>query len=117
MIEEVRIMQSKNPATGEVLAHFDELGAGELEQKLERARIAFAKHRRTSFADRAAAMGRAGAIMDRDKLRFAALMTNEMGKTLKSAIAEAEKCAWVCRHYAENAASLLADEPVATGTA
>jgi succinate-semialdehyde dehydrogenase/glutarate-semialdehyde dehydrogenase len=41
-------------------------------------------------------------------------MTLEMGKTLKSAVAEAEKCAWACRYYAENGALHLADEAVAT---
>jgi succinate-semialdehyde dehydrogenase/glutarate-semialdehyde dehydrogenase len=35
-------------------------------------------------------------------------MTQEMGKTRKAAIAEAEKCAWVCRHYAEHAERQLA---------
>jgi succinate-semialdehyde dehydrogenase/glutarate-semialdehyde dehydrogenase len=41
-------------------------------------------------------------------------MTTEMGKTHGSAIAEAEKCAWACRYYAENGGRLLADEPVST---
>jgi succinate-semialdehyde dehydrogenase / glutarate-semialdehyde dehydrogenase len=110
-------MLSKNPATGEVLARFDELGPQEVEAKLERARAAFARHRRKSFAERAAAMAQAAALLERDKQRFGTLMTQEMGKTLKSAIAEAEKCAWVCRHYAEHAERLLADEAVATDAA
>src|SRR5438105_1240613 len=41
-------------------------------------------------------------------------MTTEMGKTLKSAIAEAAKCALVCKYYAENAERFLADEIVET---
>ena len=110
-------MESKNPATGEVLARFDELGRQQLEDKLERARVAFAHHRRTSFAERAAAMTRAAAILERDKQRLGTLMTQEMGKTLKSAIAEAEKCALACRYYAEHAERQLADEPVATDAA
>ena len=52
--------------------------------------------------------------MERDKQQLATLMTQEMGKTLKSAVAEAEKCAWVCRYYAEHAERFLAPEPVAT---
>jgi succinate-semialdehyde dehydrogenase/glutarate-semialdehyde dehydrogenase len=41
-------------------------------------------------------------------------MTTEMGKTLKSAVAEAQKCALGCRYYAENGEKYLADEVVRT---
>ena len=37
-----------------------------------------------------------------------------MGKTFRSAVDEAVKCAWACRYYAENAERFLADEDVAT---
>src|SRR5215468_2876549 len=115
--EEEALMQSKNPATGEVLAQFDELGPAQIEDKLARAHTAFARQRRTRFADRAAALRRAGDIMEHDKQRLATMMTQEMGKTLRSAVAEAEKCAWVCRHYAEHAERQLADEVIATDAA
>ncbi|HEY6177459.1 MAG TPA: NAD-dependent succinate-semialdehyde dehydrogenase [Kofleriaceae bacterium] len=108
------MMQSKNPATGEVLAQFDELGPPQIEDKLARAHAAFARQRRTRLPDRAAALRRAGDLMERDKQRLATTMTQEMGKTRKSAIAEAEKCAWVCRYYADNAERHLADEVIAT---
>src|SRR5215468_2009175 len=111
------MIQSKNPATGDVLAQFDEIGPQQIEDKLARAHTAFQRHRRTSFAERAAAMRRAGEIMERDKQRFATLMTQEMGKTLKAAVAEAEKCAWACRYYAEHAERQLADEIIATDAA
>ncbi len=108
-------IESRNPATGEVLKRFDELSERQVEEKLELATRAFRAHRRSSFAERAKAMVRAAEILEREKQRFGALMTREMGKTLKSAVAEAEKCAWACRYYAENAEKLLADEVVATG--
>src|SRR6185503_10122097 len=107
------IMESKNPATGAVLARFEELDAPQIEARLERARAAFAGQRVSRFAERAAAMRRAADLLERDKLRFGMLMTQEMGKTLKSAVAEIEKCAWVCRYYAEHAERHLADERVA----
>jgi succinate-semialdehyde dehydrogenase/glutarate-semialdehyde dehydrogenase len=110
-------MQSKNPATGDVLARFDELDPTQIEDKLARAHAAFARHRRTSFAERAAAMRRAAELMEADKQRFATLMTQEMGKTLKSAAAEVEKCALVCRYYADHAERFLTDEPVTTDAA
>ncbi|HYQ80186.1 MAG TPA: aldehyde dehydrogenase family protein, partial [Anaeromyxobacteraceae bacterium] len=105
-------MKSVNPATGEILATFEELTARQVEEKLDRAEKAFAAQRRTPFAERARAMRKAGEILERDKVRFGTMMTKEMGKTLKSAIAEAEKCAWVCRYYADEAERQLADEPV-----
>jgi succinate-semialdehyde dehydrogenase/glutarate-semialdehyde dehydrogenase len=110
-------MQSKNPATGDVLAQFDELTPLQIEDRIGRAYSAFLRHRRTSFAERATAMRRAADLLEHDKQRFATVMTQEMGKTLKSAVAEAEKCAWVCRHYADHAERQLADEPIATDAA
>ena len=57
-------MSSVNPATGEVLARFDELTDSELEARLARAADAFAAWRRRPFAERAALMARAGDVLD-----------------------------------------------------
>jgi len=103
-----------NPATGQVLKTFEPLTEAQLEQKLQRAAEAFAKYRKTSFAERAVWMVKAAEILESEKEAFARIMTTEMGKTYKSAIEEAVKCAWACRYYAENAARFLADEAVET---
>jgi len=110
-------MQSVNPATGEVLHRYDEHGPGEVEARLARAGTTFPTYRRTPFAERARWMARAGELLDAEKDRLGRLMTSEMGKTLQSAMAEAEKCAWVCRYYAEHAERFLTDEPVETSAA
>lgn len=104
-----------NPATGEVVKTFPELSDSEIEKKLEKAVQAFAAHRKTSFAERAKGMRKAAEILEHEKETFGRMMTLEMGKTLRSAIAEAGKCATACRYYAEHAESFLADEVVETG--
>src|ERR1700726_62139 len=104
-----------NPTTGEVVKSFEPLTSAQIEQKLQLAAAAFGNHRRTSFADRAAKMMRAAEILEKEKDECAHLMTLEMGKPLKAAVAEALKCATGCRYYAENAEKFLADEIVETG--
>jgi succinate-semialdehyde dehydrogenase/glutarate-semialdehyde dehydrogenase len=104
-----------NPASGEVLKIFEPLTATELEQKLQLAVSAFREHRRSSFADRAAKIMRVAETLEKEKDECARLMTLEMGKPLKAAVAEALKCATGCRYYAENAERFLADEIVETG--
>ena len=97
-----------NPANGKVIRVFEPLTPGELEAKLAAAAQAYSEARRTSFADRAAKMRAAANILETEKRRFGELMTLEMGKPIKGAIAEVEKCATACRYYAENAESFLA---------
>lgn len=106
-----------NPATGETLRTFEALTDSEIERKIQLAADTFHKHRSTSFSERAEKMMRAAEILESDKTEFGRIMTTEMGKPIKAAIAEAEKCAWVCRYYAENAESFLADEIIETNAA
>ena len=77
------------------------------------AHAAFQTWRRTGFAERAALMSKAGAVLRRRKDEFAALMTREMGKTLAEGRGEIEKCAGNCDFYAQHAEQFLSPEPVA----
>jgi succinate-semialdehyde dehydrogenase/glutarate-semialdehyde dehydrogenase len=105
---------STNPATGETTRAFTPLTADEVEQKLTLAAAVFPEYASTNFDQRSAWLLEAARILEREKERFGRIMTAEMGKTLASAIAEAEKCALGCRYYAEHSARHLADEVVAT---
>src|ERR1017187_6261271 len=104
-----------NPATGELLQTFQPLSDAQIEQKLQRAVTTFHAERKTPFAERARRMLKAAAILERDKEKFAHLMTLEMGKPYKAAVAEAVKCTTACRYYAENAEQILTDEIIETG--
>mgnify|MGYP005853526489 CR=1 FL=1 len=105
---------SINPATGVTLQTFDELTPVAIEAKLAQADRAFQDYRHTSFADRAAWLTAAADLLETNADAYGRIMTLEMGKPLKSAIAEVQKCAWVCRFYAENAERLLHDDVTAT---
>jgi succinate-semialdehyde dehydrogenase / glutarate-semialdehyde dehydrogenase len=104
-----------NPATGEVLRTFEPLTAAQIEAKLQLASDAFKTYRHTSFPERSEKMMRLAEILEKEKDDCAHLMTLEMGKPLKAAVAEAMKCASGCRYYAQNAGKFLADEVIETG--
>ena len=105
---------SINPATGETLKTFNALSAEQIEEKLQLAANTFHAYRRTPFEERTRTMLRAAEILETEKNALARIMTTEMGKPIKAAVSEAEKCAWVCRYYAENAQRHLADQVVET---
>ncbi|MGK7903699.1 MAG: NAD-dependent succinate-semialdehyde dehydrogenase [Hormoscilla sp.] len=103
-----------NPATGETLKTFTPLTDAELEEKLANSQQAYQNYRHIPFAQKAQWLNHAADILEQDASNFGKIMTTEMGKPLKSAIAEAQKCALVCRYYAENAPTFLADTPTST---
>ena len=105
---------SINPANGETMKAFEALSPAQIDEKLQLAAQTFRTYRHTSFAARAKMMNRAAEILENEKQVFGKIMTVEMGKPLKAAISEAEKCAWVCRYYAETAQQHLADQIVET---
>jgi succinate-semialdehyde dehydrogenase/glutarate-semialdehyde dehydrogenase len=105
---------SVNPATGETLRTLDTLTERQLAARLAAAAAAFGAYRRTSFQTRGRFMRRAAEILEARQEPYARLMTLEMGKPIGAAVEEVLKCARGCRHYAEHAAAMLADEPVDT---
>lgn len=109
--------ESVDPTTEERLAAFPSLDAAGIDAALERARDAFGVWRRVPVAERAERLLALAELVERGKAAYGLLMTREMGKPLASAVAEAEKCAWACRYYAEHGAEHLAPERFeSTGT-
>ncbi|MFE4106084.1 NAD-dependent succinate-semialdehyde dehydrogenase [Almyronema epifaneia] len=105
---------SINPTTGEKLQVFAALTDEAIAAKIALAQQTFADYRQTSFEQRSQWLQAAAEALEQRQDHLGRLMTLEMGKPLKSAIAEVKKCAWVCRFYAENAATFLADESAET---
>ncbi len=106
---------SLNPATGKKVKEFQTFSDAQIEQALALSIEAHKTLKSWSMEERAAAMHRVADILEYETQELAAIITLEMGKTLKSAIAEVEKCALGCRYYADNAAAIMADEPVEIG--
>lgn len=107
-------IQTLNPATEEVIKTFEELSEKQIEQKLAKAQATFESWRQTSFKERAELMNKLAKIFKDDAKKIGEIMTLEMGKPITQAIAESEKCGWVCEYYAQNAEKFLANEKVET---
>jgi succinate-semialdehyde dehydrogenase/glutarate-semialdehyde dehydrogenase len=103
-----------NPATGDLVKKFEALTDAEVEAKVRRAAETFPEYRKVPFAERARKMMKAAEILEAEKEECGRMMTLEMGKPLKAAVAEAAKCATACRYYAENAERFMADKLVET---
>ena len=105
-------ISTTNPATGKTVRTFEPYSTARVNETIDRATAAYRKHRLTSFSDRAARMRKAAGILEAECRELGRLMTLEMGKPFKAAVAEAEKCATACRYYADNTERFLADEPI-----
>ncbi len=103
-----------NPATGEELARHAVHAPDEVRRLARRAGEAFVLWRRVPFDERAAILHRTACGLRREAPALAELMAREMGKPVTQGRAEAEKCAWVCEHYADHGARYLVDEAVGT---
>src|SRR5437773_1704623 len=103
-----------NPATGQTVKVYQEMGPAEVTAAIEQAHETWKTWRGTSFAERSRLMKKTAGILRDRKNQLAELMATEMGKPLKQGVAEAEKCAWVCDYYADNAETILAPETVKT---
>lgn len=106
--------KSVNPATGEVLAvypiHSDTVVDKQLDASIDR----FETWAGSSFTERGDLLANLAALLESKKKELARLMTLEMGKPIRQARTEIEKCAWVCRYYAEHGRVFLEESRVTT---
>lgn len=108
------MIQTINPTTGEPLGSYEECTEEEVRRALEKAVETWLSWRETPMAERARLLFAAADQLEANRDRFARLMTEEMGKVITASEAEVDKCAWVCRHYAENADRYLAPQLIDT---
>ena len=103
-----------NPTTGKIVKTFEPHSDEEVKHKINMAEAAFRSWKKTGFEERAVYMQRQADILENEAEKYGRIISLEMGKPLKDAVAEVKKCAKVCRYYAENAAGFLKDEEIET---
>lgn len=103
---------SVNPATEDELATYPVMSLQEAEPILAKLQSGYEFWREYRIGKRAIVFEKLARSLRDQSETLAALMSREMGKPLKQARGEVEKCAWVCEYYAENASSFLAKTPV-----
>jgi len=105
---------SKNPFDQKIIQEYPGHSVSQVETYLSRAAKAFIDYRRSSFTDRSTWLLRASELLRTHKERYARTISMEMGKIFKESMAEVEKCAWVCKYYAEHGEQFLKDRHIKT---
>ncbi len=105
---------SINPSTGEKLKEYNEMSETELDAVLTEVSRRQQEWREVSVIRRAGILRKVASRLREKSGDLAEIMGVEMGKPLAQGISEAEKCAWACEYYAENAGTMLRDTPVST---
>ena len=108
------MITSKNPYTGEVIEEFKEYTKEEINNAIKKADDRYKTWRKVSFSEKSKLLKNAAKELRDNKQSYAEDITQEMGKPITQALAEIEKCAWVCEYYAENAENHLAKEIIET---
>ncbi len=109
------MIQSISPTDGRLVAEYAETTPDEVAAQIETAVALQREWAQTPIVERAIPMMKAADLLEEARKDLAELMAAEMGKPLSQGRAEVDKCAWVCRHYAEKAEQILADEQIEAG--
>ncbi len=107
-------IQTINPATEQPLQTYTCLDDMMIQEKINQSQNTFSSWKKTSFKVRQNLMLKLSQLMKEKKDELALLMSQEMGKPITAGIAEIEKCAWVCEHFANTAESYLAPRIIKT---
>ena len=107
---------SINPANNKKINSYEEISKDSINQIIDSSFNTFLDWRNKSFSYRAKKMRHLAELLKQKKDLLGLLMTKEMGKPIKQSIAEAEKCAWVCEYYADNAEKFLSQKEIPTGS-
>lgn len=107
-------IKSINPADGKIIKIMDEMTRDEVNHQIDLSFELFHNWKNSPVRSRAGNMLKAAQILRNEKMNYARILTTEMGKPIRQAVSEVEKCAWVCEYYAENTERILQEEIIKT---
>lgn len=107
-------LKSINPANGQLLNEYDAFSSETITECINTAQACYRKWRESSSSYRAGLLQRCAEQLLKSREEYAGLISREMGKPINEAVAEIEKCAWVCQYYSDNGAAILEKQLVAT---
>lgn len=107
-------IETINPATEELIKSFDPISDEEVKSIIDYVQNDFLLWKNKDVSHRKKLMLNTAEILRDEKEKYGKILTLEMGKPISQAIAEVEKCAWVCEYYAENTENILANEIIET---
>jgi acyl-CoA reductase-like NAD-dependent aldehyde dehydrogenase len=108
-----RELKTINPATEEVINTYKMMTKEQINEKVKKAQNAFCEWKK-DIQKRAEYLYHVAHVFRQDKERLAKVITNEMGKAIKEARSEVEKCSWVMEYYADNGRVFVTDDVVNT---
>jgi acyl-CoA reductase-like NAD-dependent aldehyde dehydrogenase len=108
------IIETVNPATGKPIAKYHNMSVDEINDRVKNARTALKSWKGLDIGERCSLARKLGRVMRKNKDEYSRIITEEMGKPIRQAFAEVEKCAWLCDYYSETAESFLRDELIPT---
>lgn len=103
-----------NPSTEIEIASYEELDLNEINQRISSAQQTYVTWKNTSLSERSRLMNSLAALLRQNSTRLGEIITNEMGKPVKQSLAEIEKCAWLCEHYAAEGSAYLQSKLIKT---
>lgn len=105
---------STNPYTGQLLAGYAWHSPQEVSRKIDAMQQAFLQWREQAPMARMERIGKLGEIMEARKKELATLMSTEMGKPMREALAEMDKCIGLCRYHSTPEHYFLGSVPIGT---
>ena len=107
-------IETINPNTNKLVKTFEKMADQKVENIILNSEKVYQQWKQTTFEYRSNLLFQTANVLRNNKVKYAKIMTLEMGKPITQAIAEVEKCAWVCEYYAENTETILQKEIIET---